>query len=381
MDINSFKILDKEACPCGSEKTYKMCCKNRKDENVKVDELMKNEGRMNHEILKLLQKSKIRTCMHPKLEECKQGIIGAHTLQKNGVLSFLAEKDHVIEFKPEIKPGGIYSNIKLESKNKATTFTGFCKYHDDLVFKPIETSKYDPSSSQQNFLYAYRIYAYEFYKKVVGFKAFQKAIGKKPSVLRNEMMVGFYRNYQLAMKDYESYREIMNNALIAGDFTKISTYVIEFDYRIAFSTCFAYAPLFDFHGNQISLNHLASLNQDRLKLNFVTVIPQDKKSYIIYSWLQEDDDYFKNYINQLKQFNINNIRRIFNNLIPSYSENIILAPKLWERFSDYQKNHLTQKLTSEFHDFSQNPLFVTDIIKSKSNFDERAPYNLFKKFS
>lgn len=374
------KIFDDENCPCGSEKTYKECCKYRKDENINIEELLKNESRMNHEILKLLRNSRIRTCMHPNKDECSKNIIGAHSLQNNGVLSLISEKAHVIEIKQGLNRSGINLDLKLGSKNKVTTFTGFCKYHDTEVFKPIETMQYNPMSEQQNFLFAYRIYALEYYKKIVAFKSYQKNIRKMPSRMNEEVFVKWYRSYQLSMKDFDSYKDIMNNCLINNRFDRVMTYVVEFDYRISFATCFAYAPLFDLEGKNLELGHMANFNEDRLKMNFVTVIPQETKSYIIYSWLKEDDEYFKEYINQLKALKITEVKRIFNNLIPEYSENIVFAPKLWNRFSDYQKQGIINKLTSEFPNLSNGSMITNNLLINKLSFNERAPYNLFIKF-
>ena len=378
-EIELFKILDEENCPCGSEIPYSKCCKNRKDENINIVELLENEGRMNHEIIKQLKSSKIRICMHPNKQECSSDIKCAHSLQNNGVLSLIAENGHVIEIKPGVNKNGIKLDIKPGSKNIATTFTGFCGYHDTEVFKPIETIPYDKISNRQNFLFAYRIYAYEYYKKLVAIKSFQKLVRKLPTRLHDETFVSLYRGYQLSIKDFDSYKEIMNTCLINSDFNEISTYVIEFDYKIAFATCFAYTPLFDFKGHKLGLDTLSNLNEDRLKINFVTVIPQKSKSYIIYSWLKEDDDYFELYINQLKDLNTNEVKKVFNNLLPEYSENIVFAPKLWNRFSEYQQDQLTNKLISNIP--SPNiQMHVPNELNTKLNITNRAAYNLFLKF-
>lgn len=46
----------------------------------------------------------------------------------------------------------------------ASTFTGFCNYHDTVIFSEIENKDYE-ESEYQNFLYAFRSCIREYVKK------------------------------------------------------------------------------------------------------------------------------------------------------------------------------------------------------------------------
>lgn len=86
-------------------------------------------------------------------DKCQAKAIKAHSIQNKGVLEELAENGHVIM--PQIIQN--LDNIpRLEfnevGKNKATTFTGLCKQHDNMLFKPIDDNPFDPSDEEHLFL-------------------------------------------------------------------------------------------------------------------------------------------------------------------------------------------------------------------------------------
>ena len=113
-------------------------------------------------------------------------------------------------------------------------------------------------------------------------------------------------------------------------------------------------------------------------MNFVTVLPQSNKSYIIYSYLKDDEAYFTNLISQINTKSEVEIKRYFNNLIPEYSENIVFNPSYWNKLSEYQKNDLISRIEGEFSNI--NMLDIDEMLGRKSNLEQRASYNLFRKF-
>jgi hypothetical protein len=100
--------------------------------------------------------------------ECSKEIIRAHSLQENGYLNKIAadvkgnrslyslgqyskeEESSLISFKPQ----GL----------NASTFWGFCSYHDNAVFKPIEGEHKFDSSTEHCFLHSFRAFAHFFHK-------------------------------------------------------------------------------------------------------------------------------------------------------------------------------------------------------------------------
>jgi hypothetical protein len=96
-------------------------------------------------------------CLYYQTSECDE-MIEAHSIQRSGVLSLIAEDGKVFV------PSSSHSDLK---KNKGrivfrcrpirgvSTFRGFCKRHDNAIFRPIDDEVLVPTS-EQAFLYAYR---------------------------------------------------------------------------------------------------------------------------------------------------------------------------------------------------------------------------------
>ena len=75
-------------------------------------------------------KTKTRGCMYP---DCDQQATRSHVFQKNGVLSLLAEKQHLFTV-DGVRTHQFDQGSPLRSKrvgiNDVYTFKGFCKRHD-----------------------------------------------------------------------------------------------------------------------------------------------------------------------------------------------------------------------------------------------------------
>jgi len=379
--MNLDYIEDDELCPCNSGKKYSLCCKRRNDDpTFNIEHYNGNMSWLNNDTQKLLNDNLIECCIHPNKDECSKAIIKAHSLQNNGVLSLLSKDGHVWYVKSEVNENGFDMNVYRVSKNKATTFTGFCNFHDTNVFKPIEIEEYNSDSDKQNFLYAYRVFAYEYYKKLVSLRSFQDTISKKPSLLRVQQFVAYYRNNQLLEKDITTLESIMNDALLNNDYSIIESHVIEFDYQIQFASSFGFAPEFDFEGNNMLINHLIDMDERRLPMVFMTIFPIVDKSYIITSWLKCDRDKLTRFIDSLINMSLLEVKLTFNNLIPEYSENIVISERLWSRFSEHQKHVFKGKLARNIDERGLDLYDIYDDRGSKRLLRDRADFNMFRKF-
>lgn len=106
-------------------------------------------------------------CLHfDKGERCNE-IISAHSIQKSGQLKSIAENGHVYRLSADysvlISNGGVPAPKKT-GLNQVSTFAGFCKHHDNELFKPIDQEHLIPNHEQVA-LYAYRCVCREFFVK------------------------------------------------------------------------------------------------------------------------------------------------------------------------------------------------------------------------
>lgn len=94
-------------------------------------------------------------------------IISAHSIQHRGQLRLIAEDGHVYRLSADLstlrETQGVPRPKKIGVK-KASTFAGFCKRHDNSLFKPIDNESLEPHKLQIA-LYAYRCLCREYFVK------------------------------------------------------------------------------------------------------------------------------------------------------------------------------------------------------------------------
>lgn len=160
------KIGRNDKCPCGSGQKFKYCCQ--------TEELLKMRLRI-RDIKKIKDENKIKECLFPDHTSCSDKIIKAHSIQNNKILQKISDDGKV--YMPISKKMKIFQNMSSWGRKEATTFTGFCGYHDNEIFKEIENNNFD-YSERQKFLYVYRAFALEYHRKRENIK-FERQVMKK----------------------------------------------------------------------------------------------------------------------------------------------------------------------------------------------------------
>ena len=347
----NIKINNAEPCLCGSGKIFKECCKNKvfSSNNGYSEEVLNNPQRINAILQERMDKTDFKVCMFSDKSNCKLPIKNAHTLQNNGVLSVLAENNHVMvtDVLSKARSG---STIKKISKNKATTFYGFCEYHDDVLFKDIEVKEYN-DEPKQNFLYSYRIIAQEYHKKQRSLSALQNCVKDNPSILQNPDVVEQYRMYKLAVNDLEEYVSIFNNAYVNESFNILYNFTYKFENQYQFAVTTMYVPCARINGEK--LIDIYSKDEERLPSVFLTVIPANGCSYFIMSCLKCDYDRLKIYFDDIRNMDENKLKRFLNWNLPTYSENIVLSPRLWEQWDNKAQKEYEKMIAGPMGDFEK----------------------------
>ena len=176
-------------------------------------------------IMREIQKRAIdacKKCWHPEASEssCNTDSNGkiivseAHSIQKNGVLSKIAENGHVMGYSFD----DLGFDGKLRSKHHASIFFGFCNKHDS-IFKPIEIQPYI-GSEEQHFLFAYRGFVVAAHKKTES---------------------TYWIDYgEQSDKDIIEDRKIFDNAILSNNYSKIETQVLRAVW-LPINSCFAFS--------------------------------------------------------------------------------------------------------------------------------------------
>lgn len=363
--LKSFYFSKKELCPCDSGQTYEQCCYIRVEKNV-------NDKEKLNDIRKTFtdKKKVISMCLYPSKERCKSKSIDAHALQNNRILSLLEEKKHLITL--NIKKQGIVvgtnrkdfdviQEFDLCSVNQATTYRCFCKKHDNDLFAPIEKigCDFDKNNNEQKFIYAYKSFIFEYYKELVVITSMQKLFKKYPSLTKQFMIVKIYRDTKLKIEEMNYYKEIFDKGILLKNYDDFKTEVIEIDGKISIANFACIAPNFDLQGKRIK-----NVRSKRMRRIFMTIFPTEDKSYILVSYLNEDKEVYNNLIQQIRSEDIEKIKLYFNYITLLYSENIVISPKLWNTFSDFDKKRVTVIANAKDKDFVRFDVSFSMLMKN-----------------
>lgn len=247
----------------------------------------------------------------------------------------------------KIRSGYITKRI---SKNKATTFYGFCEYHDSVLFQDIELKEYD-NQVKQNFLFAYRALAQEYHKKERVITSLQNCVKDNPSILVSPIVVENYRMMDLARKDVGELLDIFNTSYMNQSFDILHNYVYKFEHQYQFAVTTLYVPASTITGEK--LVDIYCKKKDRLPSVFLTVIPAKGNSYLIISCLQVDYKKIRKYFDDIEALSENELKKFLNWTLPTYSENIVFNPKLWNAWDEKGKKQYESIISGMGGDFEK----------------------------
>nr|WP_170294273.1 SEC-C metal-binding domain-containing protein [Heliomicrobium undosum] len=354
------KIGRNDPCPCSSGKKYKKCCMSKKDD----DEFTKPVNFLrNYKELK--RESKIKQCLHPCKDECSERIIGAHSLQNNKILKQISDNGCV--YMPYPKNDNPFAVITKWGRKEATVFTGFCGYHDNELFKPIENNTFD-YSDEHIFLYTYRCFALGYHRKLENVNLQHKILGRRPSLIGIDDIDQLFLGEKLAVSDLEECKEVFDRAIISKQYNVLTSVVWKFEKTINFAASGHTALCKDLNGELVQ--DIMDIHTP-MKHVFFTVFPEGDKTLCLLSWVKNKHDIFANYKSQLLNLSDNERIIYLNNLIPMEAENIVIKPSAWESFQSDKKD--------EFGALMWGMGQFSDMIGGESyNMLESPSFNLFE---
>jgi hypothetical protein len=226
---------------------------------------------------KIRKKSYIRECFH-KDNECSSKIIRAHSIQNNKILSKISDVGEVLYPFSDSEMG---ISLKRQGKKSASTFTGFCGFHDNHIFKSIENRDYLKGDKEQNFLFAYRTLAKEYHakKELLNFLEFTldeiKIEEVDPISCENFRRLLFAT--RTVLDGLSMAKNIFNNSLDKNKYEIIYTKTFEFYEECHLAASSVLTPERDLLGKII--NDFSKINEDInfYRFIFFTIFPQNKK--------------------------------------------------------------------------------------------------------
>lgn len=340
------KIGRNQPCWCGSGKKYKKCHLNRAEQ----EEIEPWEADQN-----LRKAFGAKYCSVPDAlkYECRGNIVKAHSISKSMNLKRIERSGHVYAFVQNLK--NLTSNYGvlhpiLYGINKASTFTGFCAYHDKQMFSPLEDQEFI-GSKKQCFLLAYRALTREYFTK----QGFAKSIelmmqadrGKSlPEQLEiQDMVSALALGAEAGVRDVTIYKENFDAILTTKNFSNINAFLMNFKKTPSVLCSAAIYPECDFTGNH--LQDLSDLNTTPDLLTFSTIATRNGGA-VVFSWINDNESKgnCEKFINSLKAIAPENITSSLIRFFFESCENVFMEPAWWESLDKPKQESLCNRIAS-----------------------------------
>lgn len=324
-----------ESCPCESGIKYKFCCYS-KSMGSKFDTLGTNSKRIIFESRKLYREADFEICFAFDNNICDSKIIGAHSLQNNGVLDKISLSSHIYNLVFDIVKNEPTLNFNRIGKNRASTFLGFCRIHDKEYFSLIEDQKYEQTNIQ-NYLFAFRAFCFERHRKLRLKKHFTGLFQKFPQATRDQSILHMYRVCELDLKDKELEYLRFKDIYEEKSFDNMESFVREIPFKVGFTGTTAVAVNVDICGEE-TIN-IYDYDEDKfIPSLYISVIPKEKSSLIIVSRFVEDTCYEK-LIERLREEKSEEVLfKYISFCLAEFSENVYFSPKVIDSLSRNDKN-------------------------------------------
>jgi hypothetical protein len=288
--------------------------------------------------------SKITECFYHDKNSCKGEIKQSHSLQKNGRLSIIegdVNGQKLIYTFSEAELDEKENIIKLIpiGKKIASTFFGFCDYHDSALFYSIENTPFD-ESNEHCFLHSYRSFAHTYHiqkeslKGSITFLNATNVINKK----RWQSMVEYYEPIVLDLERAKSKLDIL---LEEKEFDALEYFTCTISKEIPIACSSTINPLFSFKNIKL---------KDELNTQFpllmLTVLPDQDKTIIILACFSNDTK------GKILLDELNNIKyplqfeKAMSSLLINNADNTFFAPALWEALGTDGQRILCEELQS-----------------------------------
>lgn len=340
------KIGRNNPCWCGSGKKYKKCHLHRKEQK----EVQPWEA-----ITGMQKAFGAKYCSVPTAlkTECSGNIIRAHTVSKSSNLKKIARDGHVYSFVPSFDNLTINNGVlhpELFGINKASTFTGFCSYHDKKIFSPLEDQPFE-ASKEQCFLLAYRAQAREYFTKTCSsnildlLKNMDKGKGLDAQLQIQSMV--HYQSLGIAagVKNMTHHKDKLGNILCSQDFGNVNAYVMDFSKTPTVMCSAGIFPECDFQGN--TLHDLSDLVTIPDLITF-SVVATDTGGSVVFSWITDDNSHGNNekFIESLKNIPSDKLTSSLIRFFFEFCENVFMEPTWWEALTDHQRTYLINRLAT-----------------------------------
>lgn len=302
----------------------------------------------NKSIRQYKQSRTIKECFYHKKEECKGKIKQAHSIQRNKRLSIIEEEvsgNNVLYSFTEFEIGTTDFIKKLLpiGKANASTFFGFCDFHDTKLFSEIENNEFD-NSAKHCFLHSYRSFAHSYHRKLEETKgnSYRNSINKDyPEEFNQSMLYG----NKLAVKDVLKNKKKLDEWIENENYEELEYYSIIFPELYPIASSSIISPFYSIKG--FLINGLENFEDTWSSIIF-TVLPDFNQTIVIFACFPEDKNGIM-FLNELDELNDFQLKRVISTILVHYAENTFISPSLWRTLEKRGQKLLCREIEHGIH--------------------------------
>ncbi len=303
---------------------------------------------------KILKNSK--RCLHYNSgEECNY-YINAHSIQRNGSLSLIAENGLVYCYSRNMSD--VKSNhgksvfSKQGIKKQVSTFFGFCKKHDNELFEEIDNFPLIPTNKQVA-LYAYRSICKELFVKENSYKLFYDQMltqNKNPAIVK--LLKNASTGMKFGLDNLVRQKKQMDLILKEENYNNIQFVLFRSskEPNIVFSGLFY--PEYDFLGNL-----LQDLGNHKLTLDLITFCSAKLSNGwgFLFAWNKSSSPICTQFMQSLATITHENgkLHEYLFRLVISNCENVAISPSWWESLGNGYQDKITNRMSKMADIFTQ----------------------------
>jgi len=307
---------------------------------------------------------KIKTCFHHQKDKCKGKIKQAHSIQKNGRLSIIEGDVNGNQCIYTFTSCIVSEKSALEDlvpigKKEASTFFGFCDYHDSTLFSPIENFEFD-GSDKHCFLHSYRSFAHSYHRKNEEAQVFsdQESIFIKrfPKIVIEKMLLGA----TLGLKDMAPFKSKLDHMIQNEIYDGLEYLVYEKKGVFPIAVSSLMSPKVSYKNYPMN-NHIdPDIPYSQLMITF---LPDKNKTIVILAAFEEDTKSIR-LLNELDELYDYYLEKAISSLIIANCENTFFSPLFWNSLSKKEKRALLDEFLVNTETLKYHNSFFT----SKFNF-------------
>lgn len=258
--------------------------------------------------------------------------------------------------------------FKLTGINQASTFKGFCKNHDNILFAAIEKNCSIPYNEENMFLIFARSIFFEYHQKILAKKKViqLKKIFEKQNITYNENYFDRYikAKNEAINKDLQSYLNEIYTIYNKKIYNEIMSIYIKLSKKAPISVTTVICPFFNNFTTSIEYNY----NDIQPMFSF-NIIPEESGSLVVISWLKKDNPHMKCITNTANH----DLNKLLNYLVFMETENYYFSPYFYNECIEPESEYIVKSIYNRSNGMSFDD---TKVIYNFIDKDTKITFNI-----